>query len=766
MANPVVEYILRLRDEASAALRGTSAEAGKTANALDEAADEALDAERKLDALGDTAERTGDRFEEFSRKADRLAEKAERAGEAAERGSRGTKKASDRTRLLAETAGDADSVLLGFAGALGRVSPEAEQVAIVLGDVAAGTEAILRSGARVARVLGPVAVAVLALGAAWAKLKKDLDAATAAQERAAKAAVAAQDMHERAADVALEAALARGELTRAAFDSEVAERKAERAYRDTTNTLREEQRQIGLSIEKKRQEISAREEAGRKSKELAEAALELARAQDKATDSAQAHTRLVEENSDVVGSAAESMRQLSGDTRAASDAIGPLTRVAMRDLTESTSGTTVALRTMSEEVEALEKKSESLGTQIEVASGQRKSLAADLKSISGAARNASPAVTAAADSVDALAEALDHMREAEEGEETPGLKLKDRTLALKDEIDKLADSLGLGLTQMDRLRLTEIDLDLAFQQGRLTLEDYHAALKIVHEAQQRLGEQPAPEALVTGGRAGAQGSVSVTGLAGAASQGDVSGLLSSFSDIPILGIIAGILEVLVSIGEQGSDKIVDNLGEFQDNLLASFRELPELIPKFIAETTSEFIPELAKAIGEQAPEIVKALTASGWDLTAFGIKLPFLFAQGLIEGLAEWWNSIEPGWWKNLNLKEGFAESFGTDGEFTARDVGRALSPALHAVGEALGFAEGGYVSRTGLAIVHQGERVVAKGGAVTGSARRNLALGQGGIPAINISTMVLDRDAIPALVRQIERKYGAYGIASSPLLG
>ena len=56
---------------------------------------------------------------------------------------------------------------------------------------------------------------------------------------------------------------------------------------------------------------------------------------------------------------------------------------------------------------------------------------------------------------------------------------------------------------------------------------------------------------------------------------------------------------------------------------------------------------------------------------------------------------------------------------------------------------------RLQLALLHQGETVIPAGG------------GGGGI---SISTSVLDRDAIPALVRQIERVYGSFGRASSPL--
>jgi hypothetical protein len=78
-------------------------------------------------------------------------------------------------------------------------------------------------------------------------------------------------------------------------------------------------------------------------------------------------------------------------------------------------------------------------------------------------------------------------------------------------------------------------------------------------------------------------------------------------------------------------------------------------------------------------------------------------------------------------------------------------------------FATGGYVDRTGLALVHQGERVIPASGAGTGTATSMGGVGAGGVN-LTINTSVVDPNAIPALVREIERTFGTFGRGTSPL--
>ena len=74
----------------------------------------------------------------------------------------------------------------------------------------------------------------------------------------------------------------------------------------------------------------------------------------------------------------------------------------------------------------------------------------------------------------------------------------------------------------------------------------------------------------------------------------------------------------------------------------------------------------------------------------------------------------------------------------------------------------GGGVERTGIALVHQGERVVPATGASTQTARG--MMGGGSATSITSNTNVVDPNSIPALVSEIERHFGNFGRGTSPL--
>ena len=98
-------------------------------------------------------------FKQATKAANRAA-KATRAG--FKKAGTSMKAAGDAAKELGDSAGDADTALGGIASGLGLISPEAEKATRFLQDMFAATEGVLRSGAAVARVLGPVAVAVAA----------------------------------------------------------------------------------------------------------------------------------------------------------------------------------------------------------------------------------------------------------------------------------------------------------------------------------------------------------------------------------------------------------------------------------------------------------------------------------------------------------------------------------------------------------------------------------------------------------------------------
>jgi len=111
------------------------------------------------------------------------------------------------------------------------------------------------------------------------------------------------------------------------------------------------------------------------------------------------------------------------------------------------------------------------------------------------------------------------------------------------------------------------------------------------------------------------------------------------------------------------------------------------------------------------------------------IDLPHSFAQGL----ADWWRKT----WRLI--KDFFSFSFQT----------------------------GGYVTRTGMALVHQGERVIPSNGAGTGTATAGLQAFMGpSAPNVTINTATVDPDSVPALGRLLERDLGAHGRVENDLFG
>ena len=128
-----------------------------------------------------------------------------------------------------DQAGETASIMGGLATSLSVVSPEAGAAVRALGDLATGVEAASRGGSRLFAILGPVGVAVAALGAAYVAIKGDLDAANEAldeqRDRLESVASMAHKVKEAvliAAHAELQAALATDKATQAQVDAAAA----------------------------------------------------------------------------------------------------------------------------------------------------------------------------------------------------------------------------------------------------------------------------------------------------------------------------------------------------------------------------------------------------------------------------------------------------------------------------------------------------------------------------------------------------------------
>ena len=192
------------------------AELGKVATSLDDVADSTQGATNDMRKGLDGAKKSA---EGLAKKVPSVAGGAKTAGAALKQTGASAAEASDKLSHMEGAAGQASSSMSGLAGALSLVSPEAGAAAQGLAGLAGGLEGAARGGSRVFAILGPVALAVTAAGAAYSHFKAELDAANEALETQRAKLETVQDMHRKVKDAALLSALANKEITQTEFDA-------------------------------------------------------------------------------------------------------------------------------------------------------------------------------------------------------------------------------------------------------------------------------------------------------------------------------------------------------------------------------------------------------------------------------------------------------------------------------------------------------------------------------------------------------------------
>ena len=280
--------------------------------------------------------------------------------------------------------------------------------------------------------------------------------------------------------------------------------------------------------------------------------------------------------------------------------------------------------------------------------------------------------------------------------------------------------------------------------------------------------------------------------AGAAvATGDVQGAIGAVA--PALGTaiagpvgaavgsgIATAIDTIVTMGEMGAREIGAQIDEFSDNLVKGLGTLPRLIGNVLPEVIGKMIPQIVVALAENVIPITIAIGKAYWALAI----LPLTIAKHLGQAFADWWGeigglkgiarSIADGikeWWSNVKDWIHDLFTFGKDGKSdpaanaeASRQVSKAQTGVWDFLFSGEGFAKGGQVNRTGLAMVHAGERVVRPEGGPNSQTGASFLSS----PPVNIyiNASVVDRDAIPRLVSAINREMGRYGRRTSPILG
>ena len=166
--------------------------------------------------------------------------------------------------------------------------------------------------------------------------------------------------------------------------------------------------------------------------------------------------------------------------------------------------------------------------------------------------------------------------------------------------------------------------------------------------------------------------------------------------------------------------------------------------------------EMIASLAENAPQIAAAL------VQALLLAMPSMVAA-MVRGVFDAMTAMVDAILSSVGLGQQGRETIGGFGRVAAGIATAGRSEIVRALTDGREYQTGGYVDRTGLALVHAGERVTPAHGAATHTTRAAMGGGGGGVN-LTVNTNVVDPNSIPALVREIERVFGQNGRGSSPL--
>ena len=189
----------------------------------------------------------------------------------------------------------------------------------------------------------------------------------------------------------------------------------------------------------------------------------------------------------------------------------------------------------------------------------------------------------------------------------------------------------------------------------------------------------------------------------------------------IQGIIDGVTNIIKGLPEILSTLIPMLLIDLPTALI-------EAIPELIEELIPVLIFELPAALFKMAIKLIPLV------LKNIFVKIPVAIFRGFKKGFVSVWKSIKS-FFKSLF-------SFGI-------------------------FQTGGYIPKTGMNLLHQGERVVPATGASSQTATKGLQAFTGAPrPNLTVNTNVVDPNSIGALGRLIDDELGAFGRSTVPIFG
>jgi len=350
-----------------------------------------------------------------------------------------------------------------------------------------------------------------------------------------------------------------------------------------------------------------------------------------------------------------------------------------------------------------------------------------------------------------------------------------------EELARILQSVGAAptLSALDEVRLRMIDVDELLRQGKITAEEHAEAIDLLrarYEALQAAAEGAGEATRGVTPPAGATAAVRAAGaLFGGAPLGAAQTLLGVAG--PYGALAGAALGGLAALGETGAQGVIDAIEALGDQLQAGLEALPDLL-EALAERLPDLVPALVGALVDAAPDILVAVVEAVVALSRELTMLPLTLAKALWQALRDWWKEIGGFGGLVKALLEALARLAKNIGE----SVGNAVSTVVDILipgGERGLFSKEGlfglknvpilqegrtFVERTGLALIHQGEQIVPRGGRATQAAEVRSPFAPAGGPTVVIQTAAVSPDIVPALVREMERVFGQFGRAQSPL--
>jgi hypothetical protein len=528
MAGGLIEYVLRVKDDATGTLKRTSA-----------GAEEASD---KLDGMGRSAEGVED------------------------------------------AAGEADSVMQGLASAVEQFNPAAGAAIRVMGDMAGGLEAVARGGGALFTILGPVTVAVGAMGAAYVLLKKQLDDAAEAQDRATEAAERAMDVGRAVEIQKLREAAATGKITEAELERRLAAFTSASLFEDWIEAERQ-------GLQELREEYSKLGGAER--------------------------LQTLREIQAGAGPAIEMAGSgFDNEIEARQRQIDSLEKLEARMAAQQTTLDNLGVA-QDKYAESIIKTNEARdrGSSSEPAAAAR----ADAAAVQTAAALTIASIDDQIAAWDKLGAVRDKLTSDTMSEEEKILRQSMEYHAQILEIAEALEGVAGAEEQIAEYQQAATDWTVRRLEALQQMENVTGNI-----ADNESRAMTAAQRGVSGAQAGTGGPAGVASMFG-----------------PIGALIGAVLDLLQQLGE---GELGNKLEDINDSIIEGIRQLPAFLGEQGPELVNEFTEALVKALAENADDLVVKLTAGFFDAIAFFVgQFPRLLVEAIYQAVVEAWGAIRSG---------------------------------------------------------------------------------------------------------------------------